>query len=381
MYQASTAFHNAVASGAHQIPLLIFEDAVFTNADLNVSDGIEFNDYFNTEEDLSIGQALSNEISFTLFNDFGLLNDYEFGDFTATIGAMIGAETYTVDGTVQAVSDSHTWVAYSSSPYLKRDDTAVASQPTSPVISMLIYKDIVYCMLQNGTAKCYKDSTGTYQNSIDVNDFMLAQMRKWAGKGVFYKDRILNIWERGLLRTYEFVPLGCFTAERPNVPSVIEIHFTCYDYMQKFEKDMPTAAELGISYPITIGGLLEAMCNYAGVEYRSSSFINSTAVLTKHIEEFDNVTMRDVISWIAEAACSNARFDRDGYLIMDWIHSTNQSLNESNYSEFNPYWYETKRVTDLCNRASNGEYDVRVGSGGDEVYLIQDNPLLKGVTQ
>lgn len=380
MYQASEAFHNAVANGAHQIPLLIFDDAVFTNADINVSDGIEFNDYFNTEEDLSIGQALSNEISFTLFNDLGLLNDYEFGDFTATLGAMISAEAYTAAGTVQVSSASHTWVAYGSSPYLKRDGTAVASQPTSPVVSMLIYNDIVYCMLQNGTAKCYKDSTGTYQNSVEVNSFMLAQLRKWSGEGVFYKDRILKIWGRGLLRTYEFVPFGCFTAERPNVPSVIEIHFTCYDYMQKFEKDMPSAEELNITYPITIGNLFVAMCNYVGVPYRNSSFINSSAIITKHLDEFENVTMREVLSWIAEAACSNARFDRDGYLVMDWVHDTDQTLDEGKYQEFQLYWYETKAVAAVCNRASNGEYENNAGTVGGETYLIQDNPLLKGVS-
>ena len=380
MYQASTAFHQAVANGAHQIPLLIFQDAVFSSADINVSDGIEFNDYFCTETDLSIGLALSNELVFTLFNDAGLLNDYEFGDFLATIGAQIGNSTVTANGTVQANSGSHTWVAYSSSPYLKRDGTAVASQPTSQVVSMLIYNDIVYCYLANGSTKCYKDSTGTYQSSITVNDFMLSQFQRWTGKGINYKNRILKIWQGTNLRTYEFVPLGYFTAERPNVPSVIEIHFTCYDYMQKFEVDMPSASDLGITYPITIGNLYAAMCNYVHVPYRSSTFINSTAVITKHLDEFENVTMREVLSWIAEAAGSNARVDRDGYMVMDWMRDTEQSFNESKYREFNPYWYETRRVGAVCNRASSGEYDNTVGIIGSETYLIQDNPLLKGVS-
>ena len=67
MYPASEEFHTAVANGAHQIALMIFDSvlddskAVFTNDDINVSAGIEFNEYFNTEEDISIGKALSNE--------------------------------------------------------------------------------------------------------------------------------------------------------------------------------------------------------------------------------------------------------------------------------------------------------------------------------
>ena len=380
MYQASEAFHNAVASGAHQIPLLIFDDAVFSSSDISVSDGIEFNDYFNTEEDLSIGQALSNELIFTMINENGLLNDYEFGDFLATIGAQIGTDRVTANGTVQVQSASHTWVAYSSSPYLKRDGTAVASQPTSPVVSMIIYNDIVYCLLQNGTFKCYKDSTGAYQNSVTLNDFMLVQMSKWAGKGMCYADRILHIWQGTIKRTYEFVPLGYFTAKRPNVPSVIEIHFSCYDFMQKFEVDMPSAEQLGITYPVTIGELYEAMCDYVDVRYRSPVFINSDAVITKHLDEFENVTMREVLSWIAEAACSNVRFDRDGCLIMDWVRDTEVYFNENGYSEMNPYWYETSAVAAVCNRAASGEYENTAGTPGGETYLIQDNPLLKGVS-
>ena len=380
MYQASEAFHYAVQTGAHQIPLLIFEDAVFASADINVSAGIEFNDYFNTEVDLSIGQALSNELSFNLFNDSGLLNEYEFGDFVATIGAQIGNTTVAANGVVRADSGSHTWVAYNSSPYLKRDGTAVASQPAARVISILIYNGYVYCMLANGTSKIYKDSTGTYQSSMSLNDFMLNQMEKWSGKGMCYANRILKIWQGTNMRTYEFVPLGHFNAERPNVPNVIEIHFTCYDFMQRFEKDMPSANDLNITYPITIGNLYVAMCNYVGVQYESSTFINSTAVITKEPDDFDNVTMRDVLGWIAEAAGSNARFNRDGVLCLEWLHDTENEIDEHNYKTFEPYWYETQRIAEVCNRASNGEYDNRIGVSGSGSYLIQDNPLLKGVS-
>lgn len=379
MYNASEAFHTAVANGAHQIPLLIFGDAVFTNADIDVSAGIEFKDLFNAEKDIAIGQTPSNELTFDLLNDDGLLDEYEFGDFEATIGAQIGSSTVSAQGTVQAQSASHTWVAYASSPYLKRDGTAVNSQPTSPVSSILIYGDLVYCYLANNTVKVYKDSTGTYQNSETLNDFMLNQMAKWAGKGIHFANNILRIWQGTALRTYEFVPLGHFTAERPNVPSVIDIHFTTYDFMQKFETDMPSTADLNISYPITIGGLFEAMCNYVGVQYATSTFINSTAVIQSEPEEFSRSSMREVLGWIAEAGASNLRFDRNGVLTFDWVHETEQFLDEHSYIELNPYWYETQQVNRICNRASNGEYDLYSGIGDGVTYLIQDNPLLKGV--
>lgn len=380
MYTASSAFHTAVANGAHQIALLIFSDAVFTNDDIDVSRGISFNDYFNMEEDLSIGQVLSNEISFSLFNDAGTLNEYGFGEFLATLGAQIGNSTVTAAGNVQAQSAEHTYVGSSSSPYLTRDGVAVATQPGSPVRSILIYDGIVYCYLSNDTCVSYKDSDGSVAD-VSMNAFMLDQMGKWSGKGFFYNKstRILKIWKGTNLRTYEFVPLGVFTAERPNVPTVIEIDFNCHDRMMKFEKDMPDDATLGITYPCTFSNLFVKMCEHLNVPYRSSAFINSTATISARPDAFDTATMRDVLRWLAEAACSNARFDRDGYLVMDWVRSTEQEIDENGYSEFSPYWYETRQITKLHNRASDGSYDKTSGNG-DEAYLIQDNPLLKGVS-
>lgn len=383
MYNASEAFHTAVANGAHQIALLIFDDAVFTNDDINVSAGIEFNEYFNTEEDLSIGQALSNEISFSIFNDNGILNDYEFGDFTATIGVQIGNETVAAQGAIQVQSASHTYVAYSSTPYLKRDGTAVSSQPTRQIKSMLLYNGILYCLLTNGSVLGYKDSDGSTQGVV-LNDFMKMQMEKWTGKGIAYTKAVsenwkLRIWQGTNKRTYEFVPLGNFTAERPNMPYVNEIHFTCYDYMQRFEIDMPSDEELNIQYPSTFNNLFMKMCNYLNVQYISAYFVNSTATISERPEEFNSATMREVLQWIAAAAGSIARFNRDGKLILDWVRTTDIEIDETRYSEFNPYWYETKQIEKILNRASDGSYENETGIGV-ETYLIQDNPLLKGVT-
>ena len=378
MYEASQAFHDAVASGAHQIALLIFDDAVFTNDDIDVSAGIEFNDYFNTEEDLAIGQALSNEISFNIFNDSGLLDNYAFGDFTATIGAQIENETVTQNGVVYAESASHTYQANSSSPYLLRDGTAVSSQPARAISTILIYDNIVYCMLTNGTVIGYKDSNGASQ-AVTVNNFMKSQLTKWAGKGISYVNRILKIFEGTNKRTYEFVPLGKFTAERPNVPYVNAIHMTCYDFMQKFEKDVPDNSDMNLTFPCTFSNLFIRVCQYANVSYASPYFINSTATISSRPDEFNNATLRDVIQWLAEAAGSVARFNRDGILVFDWVHYTDYRIDETGYSEFNPYWYQTRMVEKIINRAADGSYNSEYGIGS-ETYLIQDNPLLKGVS-
>ena len=116
MYNCSSAFHQAVASGNEQKALLIFSDCVFTDVDISVDAGIEFHDYFNTEEDLCIGQTPSNEISYSLFNDARLLNDYAFGDFLATLGVLIGTDVYQPNGTVMMHTNIATYVGFAEYP-------------------------------------------------------------------------------------------------------------------------------------------------------------------------------------------------------------------------------------------------------------------------
>ena len=383
MYPVSDAFHEAVSNGNRQMPLLIFEDCVFTSEDIKVDSGIDFQDYCNTETDIAIGGTPSNELSLTLFNDDRLLNDYTFGEFLATIGVLLEENTYKQRGFVTVTTGQAQYVGSSETPYLTRGGTAVSSQPTFPVQSILAYDGKVYCFGNEGEYAVYNDSTGaniTAQNSL--NAFMQRKGAGWSGKGIYYnkKTRILFIYEGGTRQRYEFCPLGVFTAERPNVPDKIEIDFTCYDRMQNFEQDMPTASELGMTYPNTIGGLYFKLCQYAEVPTKVTDFINSDADITTEPTEFESVTMRTVLGWIAEAACANAKVDRDGFMCLKWLESTSQTFDESGYSSFETYWYETKQIDKLYNRDTSNVTDTVIGSG-DNAYLIQDNPLLAGAVE
>lgn len=385
MYPASEAFHKAVANGNEQKALLIFSDCVFTDADISIDQGIRFNDYFNTEEDIGIGQANSNEISFTLFNEkYGnsrLLNDYEFGDFLATLGVFLDKKTYTHYGNVTVNTIYAQYVGSDTYPFLLRNGTTLPSQPSFGVKSILAYDNKVWVFSSDGRYAVYNDMTGaniTAQNSLNL--FMRRKSTKWIGKGIFYNaaTRILFIYEGGIQKRYEFVPLGWFVAERPKAPDMNQVDMDCYDFMQKFDEDMPESDVLGVSYPITIGNLFVKLCNFVGVRYKTSTFINSNAIIQDEPMDFESVTMREVLKWIAEAAGSNVRFDRDGVLVMDWLRTTDQRYTANGYSEFNPYWYQTKQVSKLCNRDTQDAEDYTYG-GGDEEYLIQDNPLLRGV--
>lgn len=381
MYQASAAFHEAVKNNEHQIALLIFKDAVFTNSDIDVNNGIEFHEYFNLEEDISIGQTLSNEISFTLFNDDGNLNNYAFGEFTAMIGVRVGSSAYIEQGTAYLSTKYATYVGNASYPYLTRNGVPVSAQPSFPVKSIVAYGDKVYVFSGTGKSAVYDDTTGaniTSEGNADPS--MRNRAHDWEGMGYYLNQdtRIMFAYGDGRKDRYEFVPLGKFSAVRPNVPDQIYIDFTCNDFMTKFDISMPSADDLKIKYPITLKKLLKACCDYVKVTNGESAgnFINSGLEIAEEPGDFKNATMRTVIGWIAEAAGANACFDRDGKFRLKWLTTTGQSYDEHDYTDFQPYWYKVPTVDRVLNRDTQNAADDVEGSGKNG-YLIQDNPFLR----
>ena len=182
--------------------------------------------------------------------------------------------------------------------------------------------------------------------------------------------------ENGSTATYEFAPLGTFIAHRPDIVKKKIISVDANDQMILFDQDMPDAQTLNITYPTTLYGICAAMCAHLGVTLKSNSWTNSTLAVVEEPEQFANATMREVLGWIAEAGCSNARFSRNGLLEFAWFSTVNKTFDEHNYSEFTPAWYETAAINKLHIRNSNSSADLVIGSG-DNAYMIQDNPFLR----
>lgn len=296
MQTFSETLRAAIAARTPQRALIVFtmtpdgtmyDPAVeFTNEDILVTNGLKLKTEFNTETDLTIGFCPSAEIQFDMLNDRSQLADFEFGTFTAYLGARI--------------------------------DTGTPAQTAV---------------------------TRTYT-------------------------------EHGKQALYEFAPLGVFIAERPDVVMKKAISVTANDQMTLFDIDMPDAATLGITYPVTLYGLVSAMCDHVGVTLGSASWLNSTISVASAPTEFENVTMRDVLKWVAEAGCCTARFGRDGALQFCWFNQTNVALDEGNYAEFAATWYETKAIDSLHIRNDAATTELVLGTG-DNAYLIQGNPFLK----
>ena len=84
-----------------------------------------------------------------------------------------------------------------------------------------------------------------------------------------------------------------------------------FNFDAKFAKTDQVA---GANANSTHGSLLQYVCNKAGVTLATTDFLHSTTKLTGNEKWPDDITLRDVVSYIAAAAGGFARIARDGTL-------------------------------------------------------------------
>ena len=179
--------------------------------------------------------------------------------------------------------------------------------------------------------------------------------------------------EGGRSVLYEFAPLGVFIAHRPDIVRKTVIDVDANDQMTLFDEELPSGV---IIYPATLYSMAEDLCKHVGVTLKQDSWLNSDIEVSVQPEQFDGATMREVIGWIAEAGCCNARFDRSGLLEFVWFNTVNRTYDEHDYSDFTPTWYATKAIDGLRIRNADETSEFSAGTGTN-AYMIQNNPFLK----
>ena len=380
MYPVSPAFHQAVAANEPQLAMFVFTDGVITNEDIDIEQGISFNDYFCTRNDIGIGEALSNELTFTLMNERQKFNTFPFGEFQALLGVRLSRASG--DAELKLTYGGHIWRGTSiPGRMLTKDGNATEGQPSFAPAALAAINNKVYAFGVNGEIYAVMAGTGA-QTTWPNNAFMTDKAKRFAGCTFAYENRILTAnWADGFKETYEFCPLGWFDAKRPKVVDDIQINMTCNDRMMRFESDMASvSANIPYSNTMTVKGILQYIVTSEGVyiDPGSENFLNMDVIVPKEPEQFASCTKRDVIGWIAEVAGYNAKISRDGALKFVWVGSNPvQTFNEGKYTECRPYYYQTPRVNKLSvrNLSTGAEAVVAEGDGGS-AYLIQDNPFM-----
>lgn len=221
----------------------------------------------------------------------------------------------------------------------------------------------------------------TLLNDVNqITEFRFGKFKAWLGARIDSgtpTGKTAQFTERGGTATYEFAPLGVFIADRPDVVRKQMIEIRANDQMTLLDKEWSSS---GISVTwsgLTAGNLLTAICTAMGITCATSTFLNSGASLTKKPSGIDNMTVREVLGWIAEAAASVARFNRNGELELVWFTPVAKAFDEHGYTEFTPAWYQVNQIDKLAVRNAAQTSEIVVGTGTTSTYVITNNPFLR----
>ncbi len=381
MLPVSDAFRTAVAQGKPQRALLEFTNGAYvTNADISItSGGLHYDEVLNGETELTIGACPSAQLTVALVNADGWLNDFSFGQFIARLGAQTVASGYTLDGNVQVQDDEGNIISgHDDLPYLRINGTGVEEQPAFPVRSLVLNASTLYFFGPNNERGSGEWFDGVYTDLgepyIRPNaERKIPSLVKGCRGLVLDGDTHIE-YTAGVRSVWEYVPLGVFTARRPSVVRTKVVQIEASDDMSKFDVPMPVLDES--LFPMTIGDLLSFLAKKMRVNLATKTFLNSDLVIPSKPDAFADATAREVLGWIAQAACSYARVSRTYFLELVWFAEVERTLTPADYSEFTPCEYEVAPVLKVQVRNADSDAEDIAGDG-DNTYLIQDNPLLK----
>ena len=163
--------------------------------------------------------------------------------------------------------------------------------------------------------------------------------------------------------TIEWLNKGLFTAEEVTVNEKY-ISIVAYDNMAKFDKEMPD-----INFPATLSDIFSRICTHCGVAYTSLNFPNKDLIIKNNGLEKDT-SCRDVLSYIAQLACSYVYIDSSGVVSLKWFENTDYAVSEKQRLN------GTVSITGV-QFTDVDENKYLLGSA-DYCLMIDDNPLVIG---
>lgn len=436
MYPASDAFHRAVYEPNPSERVLITMPGLGLYAE-DLMGSLKFTEPYNEEEELTVGECPSSTLECKVRNDHGLLSDYDFtaGECRALLGVRTGEEPGQAELPYvrfrYGMENELTIQGRQAEPYLLINGAQPTMQPPFPVHAMVMDGNKLYCAAEDGliwgaawvdgytwnalAARSWEDLSqeqwdgiqgflaplqaaenwdslaaktwneiavenltwGDMVSELDMIPFMRTKFKKWAAakRGVWHNG--LVTYEFGeTVERYEYVPLGTFLPEQPKKRRASQIAIAASDRMIKFDRDAG-AFLAGLAYPVSLGALLSQLCEYVGVPLATATFINSTRILDEAPFEGEQVTCRELLRWIAEAACAYGRMTRDGELELAWYSAKPVDIPMNQYFDIDVAEYEVQPIDKLQILGSESDIGVIIGDG-DNGYQIMDNPCLYG---
>lgn len=167
---------------------------------------------------------------------------------------------------------------------------------------------------------------------------------------------------------WEYVPLGRFHVdEAVRLRNSIEIK--AIDNMIELDKPYSLSQ---LSYPATLYQIYVNICNVADITVGTASFPNSGHIVATRPD--DDLTLRDVLAYVAALAGRFARCSRTGALELAWYEPSGLELGPMNRFNFRPkdFTVQIKGVMATVD-------DVTYLAGTDDYAIdLTNNPLLQG---
>lgn len=438
MVNAGAEFHKAVYAGSPAERIMMrFGDTFFTNEDVEMNAGVQVIEALNFDDELTIGACPASTLEATILNPDGLLSNFQFGDCEVLLGVQTQQSTVSPsNATVMTVMRPGTSFevrveGYSTEPYLRINGAVSITQPPFAVAGLLAIGNTLYCTSERGGIWAaswvdgetwYKMSLMTWGDAAErqwgelggmlipiteyaewedlagdawddlstlawedlltataLNDFMknkLLVLAK-AHRGMTYLNNFLYEYQlTGSYDRFEFVKLGTFVVDTPKKRKTNLIAISASDRMSMFDVVIDEFLD-GLAYPTTLGDIFHRLCAYIGIPAATQSFINSGRIYPEPPMQTEGVTGREILGWIAEAACSIARMTRDGEVELAWFSPVSVNLAPNQYFALDVAEYDVPKIETLKVASSQLDVGVVIGDGWN-AYQIVDNPFLYG---
>lgn len=172
----------------------------------------------------------------------------------------------------------------------------------------------------------------------------------------------------GFEEKWEWVPLGRFNIDDvKRLRNTIELK--AVDNM--INLDLPYSLSK-LSYPATLYQIYVNICNVADVQVGTFNFPNMNYVVKERPN--DELTLREVLGYVAELSGTFAKVNRNGALELRWYEETDTEIGPANRFNFKPSDDEIK-IKGVMYSTEDTTY-----LAGSEDYAIDltDNPLVSG---
>lgn len=173
---------------------------------------------------------------------------------------------------------------------------------------------------------------------------------------------------QGFEEKWEYVPLGRFNIDDVNRQRNT-IQLKAIDNMINLDKPYSLSE---LSYPATLYQIYVNICNVADIPVGTTNFPNKDYVVKTRPD--NDLTLRDVLGYVAELSGTFAKCNRNGALELKWYESTDIELGPANRFDFKPSDDEV-RIKGVMYSTEDTTY-----LAGSEDYAIDlsENPLLQG---